>query len=437
MWQDLLTSGAAIPAPLPLAEAEARLGAAATGLGADRVPLGRSREGRPLELVRIGAGDRRVLWYAGPHANEVVGVATVVALAERLAAHPDPLAGDTGVDLLLCVDPDAYVRNEPWFAAEIDPTAYYRHFHRPARDEWPDYDFPVAHRTLVREPRMPESAAMRAALERSGPALMVSLHNGELHGVHGYVRGEDPALAAALSTVPGRVGLPAEELPLDDPTAAPLAPGVFAYPRFEETWDAVLASPAPDPAALLPMGDSAASWAATRFGTATVLVEVPHWTLAEPPPAEGTVGDLLRRTGAALTAFRAGLAETLDAADLPDTDLRVRSCRDAVPMLAGLCGGFDLWAGSEVGARRATSGDVGRIGIMLGACLPQRYRGMLLGALLDAGAPAELVVAARREFDTGMAAIRSVPLRAVPFATMVEAQLAAGVLATDVQAVPA
>ena len=141
MWTALLDPDrlrASLPdQPLPYAAAQERLTGGAVGAGAERVALGTSREGRPLELERFGDGPCRALWYAGPHANEVAGVATVVALAERLAAEPALLDGPVGVDLLLCVDPDAYVRNEAWFGAEIDMTAYYRHFHRPAMDEWP------------------------------------------------------------------------------------------------------------------------------------------------------------------------------------------------------------------------------------------------------------------------------------------------------------
>ena len=74
--------------------------------------------------------------------------------------------------------------------------------------------------------------------------------------------------------------------------------------------------------------------------------------------------------------------------------------------------------------------------IMLGECLPQRYRGQLLGALVDAGAPESAVRAAHRDFDAGMARLRAVPIRVHAFATMVEAQLAFGLVASEQVAVP-
>ena len=116
---------------LPLEEARSRLGAAAEAVGAESLVLGSSREGRPIELVRFGSGEQRVLWYAGPHANEPIGVTTIVELAERLVARPDLLAGPIGWDLVLNVDPDGHVRNEAWMDTPSDNQSYFRHFFRP------------------------------------------------------------------------------------------------------------------------------------------------------------------------------------------------------------------------------------------------------------------------------------------------------------------
>jgi hypothetical protein len=437
VWDDLLDPAPRTAAPVAYAEAERRLHAAADAVGAERVPIGASREGRTLELVRIGAGPRRVLWYAGPHANEVAGVATLVTLAERLARHAPLLDGGTGIDVLLCIDPDAYVRNEAWFAPEIDMAAYYRHFHRPPMDEWPDWDFPVTHGSLQRSSHLPETAALRSAIELSRPALMVSLHNGELHGMHGYIAGDAPGLADALAALPARFGFPVELVALDDPTAVPLAAGIFAAPVMTEAWDAVLASGAPDPAALLPMGDSAAAWALQRYGTVTVISEVPHWSMRSALPTDGTIGDLAFRTASTVAGFGERLAAALAAVDLPTADLRVRSCRNAVPMLARLAAGFRALAEGAAGTTPASSADQARLAVMLGECLPQRYRGQLLGAMVDARAPEAVVRAAQQDFDEGIDRLRALPIRAHPFASMVEAQLATGLVAIEQTALPA
>lgn len=83
--------------------------------------VGVSRAGSPLWLLSVGRGARQVLVVAGPHANEPVGGATVLRLAERVLADPRFTVGaDATWNLLLCLDPDGLRRNEGWLTA---PTA--------------------------------------------------------------------------------------------------------------------------------------------------------------------------------------------------------------------------------------------------------------------------------------------------------------------------
>ena len=225
---------------------------------------------------------------------------------------------------------------------------------------------------------------MLAALELSRPAVLVSLHNGELHGMHGYLHGDAPGLADRLAELPARFGFPREEVPVDAAGAQVFAPGVFAYPDQTAAWDAVLDSGHPDPASLLPLGDSVAAWAQRRYGTVTVLVEVPHWSIAGELPVSGTFAELLTGTAARIEACTAGVRDVLGAVALSTADARVRSCHDAVAMMTRMTAGFRAQADTPGAGRPATSEDVGRIGVMLGECMPQRYRGQLLAALTDA-----------------------------------------------------
>ncbi|MES4832318.1 M14 family zinc carboxypeptidase, partial [Streptomyces anthocyanicus] len=48
--------------------------------------VGTSRAGSPLLLLSVGHGSRQVLVVGGPHANEPVGGATALRLAERAVA---------------------------------------------------------------------------------------------------------------------------------------------------------------------------------------------------------------------------------------------------------------------------------------------------------------------------------------------------------------
>ena len=434
-WDDLL-GPRSCTGLLTLAEAETRLARAASVLGAERVELGRSRAGRPLELVRIGAGPRRSFWYGGPHANEPLGVSTIVELAERLAAWPSVLTGDIGFDLLLCIDPDAYVLNENWFAPAINRADYYRGFYRQALDECPDWDFPVVYRstsgTLRRAPRLPETLALLSGLELSRPFVLNALHNAELGGVHFCLRGERDGLAQRLSALPARFGMPREEAMLDDPGARPFAPGVFAMPDLTSAYEAVLQSGHEDPASLLPVGESAAAWC-MRFGTVTVVTEIPYWSASAQRSGAGeTSGDLARGTARTIDEFAAWLADftTTHEEYLPTNDPHARSAVNAIGMMTRFAASLNAWADSDAAGAPATSDAVARFEVMLGTCLPQRYRGTLLSALYATEAPPSITEAAEQAFRAGLDALAAIPCTAYPITELIDLQLTAGLVAT-------
>ena len=435
-WDELLTSRSRTGL-LTLDEAETRLARAASTLGAKRVKLGRSRAGRPLELVRAGSGARRSFWYGGPHANEPLGVSTIVELAERLAAQPGLLAGDIGFDLLLCIDPDGYVLNENWFAPTITMADYHRGLYRPAMNEWPDWDFPVDYHSssgrLQRTSTLPETAALRSGLELSRPFVLNALHNAELGGLPFFVQDDRAALADRLPALPAQFGMPREEAMLDDPGAEPLAPGVFPLPDLTSAYEAILRSGQDDPASLLPLGASAAAWC-TQFGTMSVVAEIPCWSVSAPrSAADETMGDLARGTARTLGEFAGWLSEftAAPAAYLPASDPRARATVNATGMIARLAAGLDEWAGSDAASALATADAVARYEVMLGICLPQRYRGMLLSAVNSAQAPASVIAEAEVAFQAGLDALAAIPCTAYPLRDLVDLQLTAGVIATD------
>ena len=46
--------------------------------------IGESVMGRPLELLRLGSGERRIFWNAAHHANEWITTPLVLAFLENL-----------------------------------------------------------------------------------------------------------------------------------------------------------------------------------------------------------------------------------------------------------------------------------------------------------------------------------------------------------------
>src|SRR5690349_5655047 len=82
--------------------------------------VGRSSEGRPIDLVTVGHGRRRVLLIGVPHPNEPIGTLTIDFLTRALC-EDDALraALDVTLHVVPVADPDGLVLNEGWFEGEF------------------------------------------------------------------------------------------------------------------------------------------------------------------------------------------------------------------------------------------------------------------------------------------------------------------------------
>lgn len=104
--------------------------------------VGGSRSGHALELLSVSGGPYQVLVIGGPHPNEPVGLATVLALAHRVVAQAGLRTAVTW-HILACSDPDGAMLNEGWVPA-VTPTwsSHFRDFYRPALADQPEWTFP-------------------------------------------------------------------------------------------------------------------------------------------------------------------------------------------------------------------------------------------------------------------------------------------------------
>ena len=147
------------------------------------VRLGESEEGRPIDGVALGRGDRRVSLMAGNHPDEPVGPdflrRFILAISQRPDAH-GPLLDAFRFFIVPHTNPDGENRNRAWRTiwnesgseaeSEALATAYLRHAMRepPGRDV--EFGFPDMR---------PENRAVAAWLRKEGP---FALH-GSLHGM--------------------------------------------------------------------------------------------------------------------------------------------------------------------------------------------------------------------------------------------------------------
>jgi hypothetical protein len=348
-----------------------------------REELGTSRGGRPIISYTIGNGSSKALWYGGPHANEVVGAATTVYLLERLvedAGLREQL--DWTMTVVACIDPDGAALNEGWLGGPYTLEHYHRNFYRPAMDECPDQDMPIDHGRVKWTPRLPEGRLLLALIDELRPSFLYGLHNHELGRAVCFLGGNAPWLAAPLTTLLVEMGFRPETANILDLADRPLSPGVFAMPDRTPGYQALDSSPHPDPSSLLPFGEMAQNYA-TRYGTISVVSEVPHWTpraSEETRPDSPSAASVVARTAERLSRY-VDWQEHLMAEIEPwlrlDSPFR-RAVTTTLPLLRETAMGMARAAEGMPADRRSSDAEAASTELMLGISVPQRYRGMIL-----------------------------------------------------------
>ncbi|GHB19904.1 dehydrogenase [Streptomyces viridiviolaceus] len=239
--------------------------------------VGTSRAGTPLLLLSVGHGSRQVLVVAGPHANEPVGGATVLRLAERALADPRLTeAADATWNLLLCVDPDGLRRNEGWLSGPYTLGRYARNFFRPGFLEQPEWlpDGPG-------RATLPETRTLLELQDELRPFLQFSLHGVDVGGGFVELTHDLPGLAQRLAHSAARLGVPRELGAYDALYWPHLGPAVYRIPPPRRG----------DLTAAITEAAVESTWChPQRYGTVTAVVEAPMWGVAAvgdgSPPAD-------------------------------------------------------------------------------------------------------------------------------------------------------
>ncbi|MFJ5772816.1 M14 family zinc carboxypeptidase [Streptomyces sp. NPDC093094] len=257
--------------PLPRYPTAGELAARAAALVERRAgdarlaPAGTSRAGEPLWLLSAGHGERQVLVVAGPHANEPVGGATALRLAERVLARPELTDGVTW-NLLLCVDPDGLRRNEDWLHGPYTLGNYFRHFFRPGFLEQPEW-LPDGAAAAA----LPETRTLLRLQDELKPFLQVSLHGVDVGGGFVEITRDLPGLDRRLARTAARLGIPRELGCFDALHWPRLGPAVYLIPPPSRG----------DLAAAITEAAVESTWYHPhRHGTLTAVVEAPMWGVA-------------------------------------------------------------------------------------------------------------------------------------------------------------
>jgi hypothetical protein len=347
--------------------------------------IGTSRLGEPLHCLTVRGGEQQAVVFASVHPNEPVGNLTALHLAETLCADPE-LRNELGYTwhIVPCIDPDGTRLNEGWFADSADRTHYGRNFYRPAPDEQVEWTFPFAYKKAYFDRLMPETVALMRLIDESRPAFMCSLHNGEMGGIYYYVSRPAPALYPQLSAIPTSLGLPLDTGEPEMPYVERYAPAIFRMSRSADAYD-YIESLGLDPDTR-DAGDCSAAYAGDKYGTFTLVTEVPYWAhpdADDQTETAETYSAVVHRRGDGLRELHDVLTDTLGriTPDLaaPDSPF-LRATRAFAP-------GFKR--GAEQDHRRADAAENNRPATVaerfgcadLVHCFRLRYGGMLLRAL--------------------------------------------------------
>ncbi|MEV0536320.1 M14 family zinc carboxypeptidase [Kitasatospora sp. NPDC050463] len=238
--------------------------------------VGSSRQGRALDLLSIGQGERSVLVVGGPHPNEPVGYATITFLSTLLVERPELRRGASW-HFLPCVDPDGAALNSAWTSSELDLALQHRYFFRPALAEQPEWTFPIAFGGEVFRFSLPETDALAAVVDELRPAVTVSLHNSDFGAAFFILSRDEPDLAVELSAAASLYGLAGGAMPTDTRGWHRSGPAAFVMPPADQL---IIRDQDGD----RPSHGSHCGHYAERYGTLTVMPEVPRWRVGTTVP---------------------------------------------------------------------------------------------------------------------------------------------------------
>jgi hypothetical protein len=295
--------------------------------------VGRSAEGRPIELLSIGDGPRSVLLVGVPHPNEPIGTLTAEFLS-RLMCENDALRAHLGITLhvIKVADPDGLVLNEGWFKVAFSPLRYALAYYRPPHREQVEWSFPVSYRSLQFSTPSPETAAVMRVMERVRPALFYSLHNAGFCGVYFYLSDDRPALIPALHALVAAQGLALHRGEPEVPYLRTLAPAVYRLFGIAEHYDYLAENLGEDPAPLIEAGTSSDDWLSGICDAFSIVCELPYYRspiLDDTNPAGLSRREAVRQGVARAEAIHAEVARRFAELAAPDHRL-TRSVADYV-----------------------------------------------------------------------------------------------------------
>lgn len=242
------------------------------------MPIGHSRQGDPIEAIKIGSGPKQALLFAMPHPNEPIGSMMLEYLSRRLA-EDDALRESLGYTwyLIKCIDPDGTRLNEGWFKGPFSIENYARHYYRPPHFQQVEWTFPVDYKTLHFHDPLPETQALMALIEQVRPDFIHSLHNSGFGGVYFYISEEAPLLYEPFHKLAESQELPLHLGEPEMPYAIELASAVYKVPVVAQSYDYLEKQTGTDPAEIITGGTASFDYARAFCDPFCLVCEMPYF----------------------------------------------------------------------------------------------------------------------------------------------------------------
>jgi hypothetical protein len=241
--------------------------------------IGESSEGRPINALFIGEGDRFAFLYGFTHPNEPIGSLTIEYLASRLAASSDLRKG-LGYKFILAkaIDVDGAKLNEGWFSGPFDLPTYAENYYRPPPNEQAEWTFPIDYKTLHWKKPIPETRAVKKIVDEFKPEFTYILHNADFCGVYYYLSHALPSAYAQLKNIPISEGLPLHQgEPPDEPYLRSLDEGIYHDYGVSDEYEFLLTTLGRDPAPKINYGTDSYEYIRLKYDGFCLTCELPHF----------------------------------------------------------------------------------------------------------------------------------------------------------------
>ena len=260
----------------------------------EALPVGHSRQGDPIEAIKIGNGPKKALLFAMPHPNEPIGSMMLEYLSLRLA-EDKKLRESLGYTwyLIKCIDPDGTRLNEGWFKGPFSIGNYAHHFYRPPSFQQVEWTFPIDYKTLHFHDPLPETQALMALIEQVRPDFIYSLHNAGFGGAYFYISEEAPPLYEPFYKLVESQDLPLHLGEPEMPWAVAYASAIFKVPLATESYDFLEEQIGGDPAEVLKMGTASFDYAKSFCDPFCLVCEMPYFY--DPAIRDTSASDMVRR----------------------------------------------------------------------------------------------------------------------------------------------